>query len=300
MGFSRHDYWSGLLCPPAGHLPNPGIEPRSPTLQVNFLLSEPPGKPMNTGVGSLSLLQGIFLTQEWNQGLMHHRQILFQLSYQGSPNLWLFWPQSLYSIHKATVSFHNWPSHVGHADVVKRDCVPRLLRSSDGICSTILPAVLKSGKGPKLRTESEDSFWSMRQVLRPSGLQGGFCVWPSPSSLRPSVAQLQCLRAGRAWLLRDVSLSLSWVCPSWVELGCLPAGEQGSSPAPWAHLLRWGFAGVPSATWITERVYGERCLGGPPGGSLVPKSEARWQRNQSTTRELASEGRSHPTLCSRV
>ena len=36
-------------------LPNPGTEPRSPSLQVNSLSSEPPGKPKNTGVGSLSL-----------------------------------------------------------------------------------------------------------------------------------------------------------------------------------------------------------------------------------------------------
>ena len=73
----------------AGHLPNPGIKPRSPTLQADSLPSEPLGKPMNTGVGSLSLLQGIFLTQELSQGLLNRRQILFQLSYQGSPNLWL-------------------------------------------------------------------------------------------------------------------------------------------------------------------------------------------------------------------
>ena len=39
----------------------------------------------NTGVGSPSLLQGIFPTQESNQGLLHCRQILYQLSYQGSP-----------------------------------------------------------------------------------------------------------------------------------------------------------------------------------------------------------------------
>ena len=41
--------------------------------------------PKNIGVDSLSLLQGIFLTQELNQGLLHCRQILYQLSYQGSP-----------------------------------------------------------------------------------------------------------------------------------------------------------------------------------------------------------------------
>ena len=44
-GFSRQEYWSGLPCPPPGDLPNPGIEPRSPTLQADSLLSEPPGKP---------------------------------------------------------------------------------------------------------------------------------------------------------------------------------------------------------------------------------------------------------------
>ena len=43
---------------------------------------------MNTGVGSLSLLQEIFLTQELNQGLLHCRQILYQLSYQGSSIYW--------------------------------------------------------------------------------------------------------------------------------------------------------------------------------------------------------------------
>ena len=39
----------------------------------------------NTGVGSLSLFQQIFLTQESKQGLLHCRQSLYQLSYQGSP-----------------------------------------------------------------------------------------------------------------------------------------------------------------------------------------------------------------------
>ena len=39
-------HWSGLPCPPPGDLPTPWIEPRSPALQVDSLLSEPPGKPM--------------------------------------------------------------------------------------------------------------------------------------------------------------------------------------------------------------------------------------------------------------
>ena len=75
----------GLPCPPPGNLPNPGIEPRPPALNADSLLSEPPGKLKNTGVGSLSLLQGIFPTQEPNQGLLHCKWILHQLSYQGKP-----------------------------------------------------------------------------------------------------------------------------------------------------------------------------------------------------------------------
>ena len=45
MGFSRQEYWSGLSVPSPGDLPNPGIEPESPALQTDALLSEPPGKP---------------------------------------------------------------------------------------------------------------------------------------------------------------------------------------------------------------------------------------------------------------
>ena len=73
-----------VSCPPPGDLPNPRIESRSLALQVDFLLSEPPGKPKNTAVGSLSLLLGIFPTQALNWGLLHCKWILYQLSYQGN------------------------------------------------------------------------------------------------------------------------------------------------------------------------------------------------------------------------
>ena len=59
--------------PSPGGLPNPGIEPRSPTLQADSSPAELPGSPKNTGVGSLTFLQRIFLIQELNQGLLHHR-----------------------------------------------------------------------------------------------------------------------------------------------------------------------------------------------------------------------------------
>ena len=44
MRFSRQEYWSGWPCPPPGDLPNPGIEPVSPALQVGSLPTESPGK----------------------------------------------------------------------------------------------------------------------------------------------------------------------------------------------------------------------------------------------------------------
>ena len=85
MDFSSPEYWSGLPFPSPEDLPNSGIKPRSPTMQADSLPDEPQGKPKNTGVGCLSLLQWIFPTQESNQSLLHCRQILYQLSYQGSP-----------------------------------------------------------------------------------------------------------------------------------------------------------------------------------------------------------------------
>ena len=68
-----------------GIVPTQGWNPGPPALQVDSLPTEPPEKPKNTGVDSLSLLQWIFPTQEMNWGLLHCRQILYQLSYQGSP-----------------------------------------------------------------------------------------------------------------------------------------------------------------------------------------------------------------------
>ena len=85
-------------------LPNPGIEPRSPALQADSadsLPAEPQAKPKNTGLGSLSQVsrhKGSLRILEWvayrsssrysqpgtNQGLLHCRQILYQLSYQGT------------------------------------------------------------------------------------------------------------------------------------------------------------------------------------------------------------------------
>ena len=80
MEFSRPEYWSEWPFPSPGDLPNPGIKPRSPALQVDSLAAKAPWKSMNIGVGSLSLLWQVFLTQQSNQGLLHCKQILYQLN----------------------------------------------------------------------------------------------------------------------------------------------------------------------------------------------------------------------------
>ena len=51
MGFSRQEYWSGLPLPSPGDLSDPGIKPRSPALQADSLLSEPPEKPKPSSFG---------------------------------------------------------------------------------------------------------------------------------------------------------------------------------------------------------------------------------------------------------
>ena len=89
VGFSRQECWSGLPCPPSGHLPNPGIKPKSLALQADSVPSEPLRKPKNTAVGGPSFLQGNFMTQEVNRDLLHCMQILYQLNYQGIPFIWL-------------------------------------------------------------------------------------------------------------------------------------------------------------------------------------------------------------------
>ena len=70
-GFSRPEFGTGQPFPSPGDLPNSGIKPKSPTLQEDSLPAELQEKPEDAWVGSLSLLQRIFLTQEWNWGLKH-------------------------------------------------------------------------------------------------------------------------------------------------------------------------------------------------------------------------------------
>ena len=80
--FPRPKYWS---TPSPRDLPNPGIEPGSPTLQRILYQLSHRGSPKTLEWGSLSLLQRIFLTQKSNRGLLHGRWILYPVSQQRSP-----------------------------------------------------------------------------------------------------------------------------------------------------------------------------------------------------------------------
>ena len=63
MGFSRQEYWGGLPFPSPGDLPDPGIEPESPALKADALLSEPPGKASEAvcNSGSAKFLKCLWL-----------------------------------------------------------------------------------------------------------------------------------------------------------------------------------------------------------------------------------------------
>ena len=115
MGFPRHEYWSGLPFPPPGDLPDPGVKLTTPALAGRFFITEsesrsvvsnslrlhglysPRNSPgQNPGVGSHSLLQGIFPNEGSNPDLPHSRRILYQLSHKGSPRIlgWVAYPFS--------------------------------------------------------------------------------------------------------------------------------------------------------------------------------------------------------------
>ena len=88
MEFSRQESWSWQF---AIFSSRGSSQPRDRTCVLwgscvagRFSTTEPPGKPKNTGVGSHSLLQGVFWTQGLNPGLPHCRQILYHLSHQAT------------------------------------------------------------------------------------------------------------------------------------------------------------------------------------------------------------------------
>ena len=115
MELSRPEYWSGQPFPsPRG----------SPQLRDGTQISHIAGRlsagwatreAQDTRVGSLSLLQRIFLSQVSNQGLLHCRRILYQLSYQGSP----YYDKSCtLGGFPGSPVVKTWPSYAGGARLI--------------------------------------------------------------------------------------------------------------------------------------------------------------------------------------
>ena len=146
--------------PSPGDLPNPGIQPRS-ALQVDSLPAEPQGKFNNTGVGSLSLLQRIILTQELNQGLLLCRRSLYQLGHKRSP----YMPMGLGKKNILLPNKPGWappPMGIG-GNAVSVFAPPQRL--------PLLPP--QPGAGPALRHQQAPTMWSCSQKLSPRGSHAG-------------------------------------------------------------------------------------------------------------------------------
>ena len=123
-------------------------------MQADSLPAEPQGKSKNTGVGSLALLQGISPIQELNRSLLHCRQILYQLSYQGSPlktkhyvNLFCGFPMIL---HVGVMLGWALPSPMGKSHVKAK--LGEGLQNSPYFPCHLIPTALLSPQGSSLFT----------------------------------------------------------------------------------------------------------------------------------------------------
>ena len=97
VGWCPHQWtqWHRAGPPEALKVKNESHSVMSNSLRPQGLYSPWNSPGLNTGMGSLSLLQGIFLTQRSNPGLLHCRQILYQLNHKDNPRVLEFLTQEL-------------------------------------------------------------------------------------------------------------------------------------------------------------------------------------------------------------
>ena len=112
----------------------------------------------NTGVGSLSLLQGIFPTQGLNPGLSHCRQILYQLRHEGSPRIleWVAYPFSIRS---------SWPRKTQESNQGLLHCRWILYQLSYQGSPDSLLKVLSQCVSTRISFRKYDTFWSLKNGL---------------------------------------------------------------------------------------------------------------------------------------
>ena len=124
----------------------PGMEPRSPTLQVDSFPAEPPGKLKNTGVGSLSLLRGIIPIQESNQGLLHWQVDSLPSEPSGKPHdgILNYNPSQANEAHLVCMSLGN----VVLSEISQTQKQPYIIHL-DQVCSPVIPFLPHSTKKTK-------------------------------------------------------------------------------------------------------------------------------------------------------
>ena len=93
--FSRQEYWSRLPFPSPEDLPKPGIEPGSPALQVDSLLTEPPGKPKSRMPSPYHicniLIQKKYSLFPWKSSLAGQPVFYLTVQLQGCLNVFPTW-----------------------------------------------------------------------------------------------------------------------------------------------------------------------------------------------------------------
>ena len=116
MGFPRQEYWSGLPFPFPEDLPNPGIKPGSPALQVDSLPLEPPGKPIGKVLSSLVPLEpAMFPSSTRQKGCAPFHQHIPQFPYTKNEtkqnlfknhclNVYKVFPHHFYYLKKKSLS----------------------------------------------------------------------------------------------------------------------------------------------------------------------------------------------------
>ena len=136
MEFSRQEYWSGWPFPFPGDLPNPGIEPMSPTLAGRFFTTEPPGKPCN------QIIMMKIRTLNWQSKFRFH-QLSFYTCFIPVPDpieeLWSYAIQTLHWVSYGTATCEGNISVLTSEQISLRIMPPQssvleyVLRKNDGI-----------------------------------------------------------------------------------------------------------------------------------------------------------------------
>ena len=162
-----------------------GMEPRSPTLQVDSLPAEPPGKLKNTGAGSLSLLRGIIPTQESNQGLLHWQVDSLRSEPSGKPHdgILSYNPSQANEAHTVCMNLGN----VVLSEISQTQKQPDIIHL-DQVCSPVIPFLPHSTKKNKTKQKCSDENRSV--VVR--GWDHGKVFLPKPMR--------ECFRAKETFL----------------------------------------------------------------------------------------------------